>query len=307
MQPIFIGGCDRSGTTMLGSILGNSAGTVTTPESQFIIDSLHHNYVSLEKKINQNIINFIENHWRFKLWEMEIEKIPIKELENLTFDMLITKLVESYSQKEHGTTPNYWIDHTPSNMKYALRLLEIFPKAKFVHIIRDGRGITSSFKSLNWGPSTAKYSSKYWTERVSYGLALEKKFPDKVISVKYEKILASPTEEINRICGFLGLEFSEEMLKDQKFSVPNYTKEQHALVGKPVNTKNIDSWENKLSNKEIKIFEYLTGDLLEILEYELKYKKNPLVLKKRENRNEDLKEFFKSKMINKINRSLKNN
>ena len=34
-KSIFIGGCDRSGTTMLGSMLGMGTGCVTTPESFF--------------------------------------------------------------------------------------------------------------------------------------------------------------------------------------------------------------------------------------------------------------------------------
>ncbi len=39
-RPIFIAGCDRSGTTLLGDLLGNSRWSITTPESQFIHDLL---------------------------------------------------------------------------------------------------------------------------------------------------------------------------------------------------------------------------------------------------------------------------
>jgi Sulfotransferase family len=35
LQPIFIGGCPRSGTTMLGSMIGSMSSCIVTPESIF--------------------------------------------------------------------------------------------------------------------------------------------------------------------------------------------------------------------------------------------------------------------------------
>jgi hypothetical protein len=40
MKPVFVGGCDRSGTTPLGAILGAHPECACVPESQFVLDVL---------------------------------------------------------------------------------------------------------------------------------------------------------------------------------------------------------------------------------------------------------------------------
>ncbi len=47
MGPVFIGGCDRSGTTLLGAMLGATPNAVVTPESPFKIKIIENIKISL--------------------------------------------------------------------------------------------------------------------------------------------------------------------------------------------------------------------------------------------------------------------
>lgn len=90
MNAIFIGGCPRSGTTMLGSMLGAGKNCFVTPESQFkellIFDKL--SVKEIEKKLNES--------FRLNLWQ----------LNNIKLDSISSKkdilplLLQHYKQKK---------------------------------------------------------------------------------------------------------------------------------------------------------------------------------------------------------------
>jgi hypothetical protein len=65
MKKILIGGADRSGTTMLGSLLGSIPNSIVTPESLFKTEVTFELFNSDEyrQKLNKN--------WRFKTWNVE--------------------------------------------------------------------------------------------------------------------------------------------------------------------------------------------------------------------------------------------
>jgi len=274
MNPVFIGGCDRSGTTLLGAILGTHPNIVCIPESQFKTDV----YFTLKKEKDENNLlkafNMIISHWRFKIWELDIS-LPIKYIEspNFTYPKLIEYIVKQYANKVCKRNPTIWIDHTPSNLKYAITLNNLFNNnAKFIHIVRDGRGVASSIIPLDWGPNNIIKAAYWWTERVAYGLAAESFLGnDKIIRVRYEDLVINPSVTIKQLCSFLNIDYHYEMIKGYGFNVPRFTKEQHLLVGKPPNSSRANVWEKKLSSRKIEIFEYLTGDFLCYLGYELKF------------------------------------
>ena len=69
MSPIFIGGCPRSGTTMLASMLGCASDTIVTPESHFKEQLLNNN--------NKNTCSEDKNDWElhanFRVWLQDEE------------------------------------------------------------------------------------------------------------------------------------------------------------------------------------------------------------------------------------------
>ena len=80
MKPVFIGGCDRSGTTMLGAMIGAHPDCITTPESQFKISAFQ-NINQNGNQLQQYLRNIL-NNWRYRLWavdkslgEIDVEKL----------------------------------------------------------------------------------------------------------------------------------------------------------------------------------------------------------------------------------------
>jgi hypothetical protein len=263
--PVFIGGCDRSGTTFLASLLGGTDEAIVTPESQFKIDALQR-----PKELGNSA--FL---WRLDMWGISKAQAlaAVEDAEDGTD--LMERFLHQYMQGIGSKgEPSFWIDHTPANLRFFTDLSHYYPAAKFIHIIRDGRAIAASILPLEWGPSTIADVSKWWLEKLSFGLAAQRSFPDKVITVKYEDLVSNTECELRRICQFLDLRFCESMLGGNGFKVPKYTAHQHQLVGKKPDSNVSNKWKTALSSREIQIFEAMAGGMLSMLGYETLFK-NP--------------------------------
>ncbi|WP_048693879.1 sulfotransferase family protein [Catenovulum maritimum] len=261
MNPIFVVGCQRSGSTMLGAILGTHSKVSAIPEAQFIADCVPESPSNMAAILAQ-----IQSHYRFKIWNYTLPDLP-KNISS--YPELIRWLVTCYAAEvNHKRHMAFWVDHQPGHIKHICKLAKQFPQLKVVHIIRDGRAVANSLIPLDWGPNSIHRAAYYWQQRLAYGLALKEFLPQAYFSIKYEDILLKPEQSIQSLCDFIGLDYEPNMLSGTGFKVPKFTQSQHALVGNGVNAKRIDSWVNQLSCREVEIFESVTGDLLSYLGYE---------------------------------------
>jgi hypothetical protein len=265
---VFIGGCPRSGTTLLGSLLGAGPGCVTTPESQFITKTAAKIARGELENTPEAIRRALENNFRFTLWGVEAGDLSAGHpAASSPLAEFTRQAVEAYAAKTGRAPGQTWIDHTPGHIKDIVLLQSLFPKAVFLHIIRDGRAAFASVKTLDWGPFGVIQGAQWWLHNVAAGLAAEQAFSPQVIRVHFESLVRNTAAELKRICALLGLEYAEAMLAGDGFSVPAYTREQHALVGQAPEPGVCDAWQQQLSNREVEIFESMTRPLLEYLGY----------------------------------------
>ncbi len=271
-RQIFIGGCSRSGTTLLGAILGAHSDCVCPPESHFKVSVLRtcrreDGSIDLEEALR-----FIRMHWRFKLWNLEID--PSQAPDSSYVDLL-TWLVEAYGRSawdDRGLAGSTWIDHTPENINYAHLLLELFPQARIVHIIRDGRAVANSILPLDWGPNTVIKAAPWWEANVREGLALESTLPaDQIVRVMYEELVSEPEETVRQLCEKLGLAYEASMLQADGFRPPGYTASQHTMIGQRPDPSRATRWKTTLTDRQVELFESLAADLLEQMGYALIY------------------------------------
>lgn len=299
-KQIFVCGCPRSGTTMLGSILGSAQGCVTTPESQFkqtIPDAF---CVDWSRGIcGEDFLEALKKNFRFKLWDTNVPKIDLpKMLKPADYRRALLSLVDHYARKQERFPWNVWVDHTPENARDHSKLLVIFPEAQFIHIVRDPRAVAASILPLAWGPFSARKAALFWEQRISYGQALERLYPDQCIRIYYEDIVTSPVKTIKNVCGFCRIEYDDNMLTGSGFSVPTYTKKQHRLIGSKPDPSRINSWQESLDIWQIAEIEEIVGDVMELMGYKKlvtgKFPERPLT-KKLAQKTVSFTSFFKNK------------
>lgn len=275
-RAVFIVGCGRSGTTMLGAMLGVNRCCITTPESQFNMDI----YRMLPTFDASKALTILKSHKRFQIWELDISNKEEFLLESKNHKEFIYRVVSLYKEQFFPTKDAYiWIDHTPANVSKCDMLLDVFPEAKIIHIVRDGRAVAASHKRVKWGKHYMPDMASHWFERVSLGLASEALYPDSVMRVSYEELILDTQNALKKVCSFIDIDYSDDMKKGDGFILPKYTKNQHQLVGTPPNPIRVDSWREELSSREIEIFEYGAGVLLRMLGYKPLYN-NPKRVKR---------------------------
>lgn len=271
IPPILIGGCPRSGTTLLGAILGHGQAALTVPESGFKWELLGPARVGDSNRLNRaTVTRSLERDWRFRLWGIATPELTEGEPEEIAFDALLDQLVHAHGATVGKPHPDVWIDHTPGNIKYAMTLAEMLPEARFVHLIRDGRAVAASVLPLDWGPNNVFEAATWWASHVAMGLAAARALgPERVLTVRFEDILTDGARTVSELCNDLDLTFHPEMLHRREYRVQQYTKRQHRLISEPPDTSRTDAWRTRLSTREVETFEYLTGELLAYLGYPL--------------------------------------
>jgi hypothetical protein len=171
----------------------------------------------------------------------------------------------------HGKTR--WADKTPIYVRQTGLLASLFPHARFVHLIRDGRDVAMSYLTLPWGPSTAWEAAYKWRRDVQAGLrATAALGPDRAMELRYENLVAAPRAELERLCAFAGLPFDPVMLRhaedvDSSRLAPASGLAYHARSASPPRMGARD-WRYEMVPPEVAKFEAIAGPLLERLGYE---------------------------------------
>ena len=213
-------------------------------------------------------------HERFRLlWDLPLDPAGIQPPElGTTLPELWTWLARAYGRKAGKPAADVWIDHTPTNFRRVRGLLRMFPAARFIHLVRDGRAVAASLLPLDWGPNNALHAAEFWMARCALGLAAELDLgPDRILRVRYEDVLQEPESSLRRIAGFIGLDYEPEMASATPSRPTRYHERQHHLVGQAPIRSRAAGWQQVLSRREVEIFEAETGDFLETLGYQARY------------------------------------
>ncbi len=282
----FIVGRGRSGTTMLQNILDSNENVILPLESKLIIH-LKKKYFKNTNWHKQKVNEFLNDLYKEisfnRTWGINIQdlKSQIERLpkEQITFEILCKLIYLNYKSIYNKKKVLIIGDKNPSYSLFIKDLIEIFPQAKFIHLLRDYRdNILSNIKTLNDGRMPISSISFGW---VYFNKLIEKekkKIPNSFLTIKYEDLVSSPEDNVKSICSFLNIEFDINMLNfsntvekkiDEEFDDQSikYITSVHPNLVKPISTKYINKWQKALTQKDLLIIEYIASSLGENYNY----------------------------------------
>lgn len=279
-SPVFIVGAQRSGTTLLRLMLNAHSQIAIPEEGTFWMPLLRRYKNNKFQKFNsikrERYKKYLLSNCQFKLWGMDsAECVSIfTDSEMINLPTLMESFYKLYARKQGK---DIWGDKTPSFFRMTPVLAQLFPQAKFINVIRDGRDLFLSWKKMNPAKSNIAVVAYEWRYKLLKSNEDLKRFvPGRFIEVKYEDLASCPEEELRKISQFLKIPFESGMLSYWKTS-PQYIGKHHSeLIFKPPSTKSINKWKNQLTSKEINIFESIAHDCLTNYGYELFIQKQNL-------------------------------
>lgn len=113
-------------------------------------------------------------------------------------------------------------EKTPANVLVFDRLLELFPRARFIHVVRDPRATVASLLEVGRraraaGETPVPYAAdvaaaaSYVRKCLKAGLAAQDLVPERVYRIHYERLVCRPVDEGRALCAFLGVPWQERM------------------------------------------------------------------------------------------------
>jgi hypothetical protein len=159
-----------------------------------------------------------------------------------------------------------WFNKSMQNVYYIAYFEENQFNPYYIHLVRDGRDVALSFKKTIVGHKHIYNLATQWRQDQELSnFYLNRYAPDRAIRVKYEDLLHQPEYEIRRICAFIGLEYSNNVLKFYESPDSRITAESGEMwhnLSKPLMKDNFNKYKRELSPDEVLIFEKVAGDLL---------------------------------------------
>jgi len=272
--PFFIIGSGRSGNTLLRSILSGSSDICIPPESYrlpFAIKRFHIFSNRNWKYVLSEVLSEFENCKEFCTWDISLEDVH-NRLENIdeskrTLSNIFDELFCTYAEK-HSLGSKVWGDKTPMNTLYLNWIGDVFPQSKFIHIIRDGRDVVSSYLKMG-RYNTILEAANRWTNSIELGQAFGLNIKDNYMEIRYEDLVANPDKSIKKVCAFLDINYNSDMLDhtSQVAKLGDTDKSHHANLSKPISSESIGKWKHNLSESDQKSITQLLQNSLHRLGY----------------------------------------
>lgn len=168
MIAVIIGGCARSGTSLLLSLLSCHPRLYCYPvESQAFCARSYGAPLAEESRARSEL-------------EHEISKV------------------------ERRTDIQAWCEKTPKNVMHFSELLVRFGgAARLIHIVRDGRDVVTSVHPR--APDACWVSPERWKNDVEAGL--RHAMHDQVLTLRYEDLIRDSERVMRGVCSFIGLDY----------------------------------------------------------------------------------------------------
>ena len=286
-KKIFVVGNSRSGTTMMGRMIGKHSSVFTFKELHFFgqLWSLKDENKFLEKKESVKLFSKLVCIQEFGIFNQRkpdqfdnISKLQLSQKEHSGIE--IFNLFLNYSAEQNNSIIP--CDQTPRNVFYIQEILDNFPNAKVVNMVRDPRDVLLSqknkWKRRYFGASGIPFReairsyfnyhpiaiSKIWNTSILNAKKFEQE--KRVKTIKFEDLLLNPKSTISELCGFLEIDFNESMLRVPNIgSSTNLDKNSTSGIDK----SKIGSWKRGgLNLSEIYICQKMCRENMSFYKYE---------------------------------------
>lgn len=240
--PIIIGGCGRSGTTLL----------------RVMLDSHHRLYFGPESRL------FLREPFdearlasRFALPVDRVADLRDQALSRANFIELFFRECSRAADKAR------WGEKTAKNVTALEFIFEVYPNARFLHVIRDGRDVVCSLRNhprftVRDGTLLAQTSCNpldacitRWLADVQAGMRF--RGDERYLEIRYEDLATDPSSTIRRVLNHVGEPWDVGCLRHHTFcdrtrNAIYFPESPEALL--PVYKSAVGRWQRDFDNED---------------------------------------------------------
>ena len=234
--------------------------------------------LSPEGPVKRKLIRRLLAHPKFarlKISRKEMKTLTGNGHQPISYANLVSRIFDLYGERQGKPLVG---DKTPDYVRSIETLHGLWPSARFVHVIRDGRDVALSMLEwpkcrpkpgdfATWRDDPVSTAALWWELNVRLGRQAGKPLgPELYYEIRYESLVSHPKEESAALCGFLGVPYADAMLRF--YEVPSASdpgldaRRAHLPV-----TPGLRDWSSQLLPQDNERFEAAAGALLEELGY----------------------------------------
>lgn len=264
-KPIFVVGMNASGTTLLADCLGQHSNIFSFVHETRVIPFIMSNFQEYGD------LNHDESY--LALWN-DLVKIPSITIQ-LHGDLSIPQGWVSWPRSMAGildglfrylaasenVDKKIWCEKTPMHALHMIKIAGVFPRARFIHVIRDGRDCAASFHR-RW-KRTPQFTIYRWRQLINSARSQSLTLGDKYIEVVFERLTSEPEDVLKGLCDWLELDYESAML--------NARRREKTNPSRKTIQRNTGNWQTYFSERKIAELEYISGGMLQANGYITKY------------------------------------
>lgn len=255
--PVLLLGQASSGTSITGALLREHLRIAFGTESQFIVhyarQAPRYGDLHTEPSRRTLLADLLQERWfergaKFGYFP-DAERIA-QAIEQPTLRGVLDAVFGDFARQ---LGMERWGDKSPEYLHDLPVLGQLFPDAKYVHLVRDGRDVALSHFGRHWGPKSVFCGAVEWAERIRWVLEFAGTLPaDQFLEIRYEDLLRQPRAALDRLVPFLEIDGVGDAQRD----------ELAARIGRDVKPDNFDKWKTQFAPRQLAAFDELAGDEL---------------------------------------------
>lgn len=289
--PFFVLGNPRSGTSLLRLMLHSHPQLCVPPECGFMewwyekYSGWKVDFNSDSSRIEEYITDLLSSK-KIETWGLDAHSLKenIRKLNPGSYAELTSSVYLTFARIKNKKKIIRWGDKNNYYMMMPGKLHAIYPDAKFILIVRDGRDVACSYLEVNKLKTDSPYKPKLptrlediareWIANNERVLGFFEGLPSHSwMTLRYEDLLLRPELELSKVCNFLSVSFDAEMLNypernrqfsDEPAALMDWKKK---TVEKP-DASNAGKYRTLLTPEETENFNSIAGAMLRKFGYD---------------------------------------
>jgi hypothetical protein len=273
--PFFIVGSGRSGSTLLRVILASHSRIAIPPETYFLLPLVRE--LSIDRPLSreevERAVKIITEHYRWPDMDFEADEFR-REASALAAPNLRDVVEVIYQRFLEREGKRRWGDKTPPYIRIVPQLAKLYPDARFIHLVRDGRDVAKSFQSVGWYGPRLHDNTYEWNDALALAERWRPLVKERFLQLRYEDLVRDTEKVVRNACAFLGEDFEPGMLAwEEKVDrlVPDREKYIHEKLKRRPNDGDIARWRREMPTREVFVAEAFMGANLERAGYARKF------------------------------------
>lgn len=265
LNPIFIVGAPRSGTSLLRNLLNRH------PAIHLCDETYYFYYVYTRRRFFGNLQNEVSRGllvkrylatYRMRRLGLNLDALAeVLMRDGVSYESFFAALMRFYALAQEK---NRYGEKTPQHALFSEELCDWYPNCKLIHLVRDPRDVVASLQEMPWASNNILANAKTWLS--CNWSAARCRDRNNYIVVHYEQLVGETETTLRRICTSIGEQYVSTMLEFDQESVADQWWFQRAQG--PISKERLEKWRKKLTPPQIALIERTAGQQMLQFGYE---------------------------------------